>query len=294
MLCVDEKKCSIESSTFHILRNENFGFLLTIFRHLREKHCTVEGGSFVCKYGYNCVCSSLPLDGVSDKDYEAHVEKYHLMSTMKEAEEKWNIFSAAQNLPAVLNDPSRGRQSNLFTKKWGDSFVETQKVQLTPHLQNVNWNQLELYCKKIGKRYRRHSRLGTIGNNHDYSAPTPGSISPSSSISSLQIIENSNFRNINEKFLNDATIRDIPQIFLKEDLDFSKQETFALVFHGLDINSDDDHQEMQEKLSHYLDIVEIQIAKQVSMTINFFNCFRFYCRRSFLRFHKNPRHSSMQ
>lgn len=185
------------------------------------------------------------------------------MSTMKEAEEKWNIFSAAQNLPAVLNDPSRGRQSNLFTKKWGDSFVEKQQVMPTPNLPQVDWNHLELYCKKIGKRYRRHARLASMGSTQDFSAPTPGSISPSSSISSLQLIESSNFRNINEKLLNEATIRDIPQIFLKQDLDFSKQETFELVFHGLDINSESDHEDQQDKLSHYLDIVEIQIAKQV-------------------------------
>lgn len=185
---------------------------------------------------------------------------------MKEAEEKWNIFSAAQNLPAVLNDPSRGRQSNLFTKKWGDSFVEKQQVQPTPHLSQVNWTHLELYYKKIGKRYRRHTRLGSVGSTQDYSAPTPCSISPSSSISSLQIIESSNLRNINEKLLNEATIRDIPQIFLKQDLDFSNQETFALVFHGLDINCDADHEELQDKLSHYLDIVEIQIAKQVRIS----------------------------
>jgi vacuolar protein sorting-associated protein 54 len=214
----------------------------------------------VCRYGYNGVCSSLPLDGVSDKDYEAHVEKYHVSQSMKEAEEKWNIFSAAQNLPAVLNDPSRGRQSNLFTKKWGDSFVERQQVQPSQHLPRVDWNHLELYCKKIGKRFRRHTKLGSVGSTHDYTAPTPGSISPSSSISSLQITENY----INEKLLNDATIRDIPQIFLKQDLDLSKSDTFALVFQGLDINSDNDHQDQQEKLSHYLDIVEIQIAKQVS------------------------------
>lgn len=213
------------------------------------------------------MCSSLPLDGVSDKDYEAHVEKYHLMSTMKEAEDKWNIFAAAQNLPAVLNDPSRGRQSNLFTKKWGDNFVERQLVQPSPHLSRVDWKQLELYCKKIGKRYKRHTRLGSVGSTHDFSAPTPISISPSSSISSLQNTENFSYRNINEKLLNEATIRDIPQIFLKQDLNLSKAETFALVFEGLDINTDADHEELQEKLSHYLDIVEIQIAKQVRKKI---------------------------
>lgn len=186
---------------------------------------------------------------------------------MQEIQDKWDIFAAAQNLPAVLNDPSRGRQSNLFTKKWGESFSERQQVSATTHLPRIDWKHFELYCKKIGKRYRRHSKLGSIQNGQDNSGPTPISISPSSSISSLQIIEGSNLRNINEKLLNEASIRDIPQIFLKQDLDFSKPETFALVFHGLDINLDADHQEMQEKLSHYLDIVEIQIAKQVNFEI---------------------------
>ena len=46
-------------------------------RHLREHHCTKEGGSFVCRYGPNGVCPSLPLEGVSDRDYEDHVNRDH-------------------------------------------------------------------------------------------------------------------------------------------------------------------------------------------------------------------------
>jgi vacuolar protein sorting-associated protein 54 len=46
--------------------------------HLREYHCTKEGGSFVCRYGMNRVCPSLPLEGVSDKDYEDHVARDHV------------------------------------------------------------------------------------------------------------------------------------------------------------------------------------------------------------------------
>lgn len=46
-------------------------------RHLRELHCTREGGSFVCLYGPNGVCPSLPIEGVSDKDYEDHVTRDH-------------------------------------------------------------------------------------------------------------------------------------------------------------------------------------------------------------------------
>ena len=47
-------------------------------RHLRHYHCTREGGSFVCRYGMNGVCPSLPVDGVSDRDYEDHVVRDHV------------------------------------------------------------------------------------------------------------------------------------------------------------------------------------------------------------------------
>lgn len=46
--------------------------------HLRDYHCTKEGGSFVCRYGMNRVCPSLPLEGVSDRDYEDHVARDHV------------------------------------------------------------------------------------------------------------------------------------------------------------------------------------------------------------------------
>jgi len=47
-------------------------------RHLRDYHCTREGGSFVCRYGMNGVCPSLPVEGVSDRDYEDHVARDHV------------------------------------------------------------------------------------------------------------------------------------------------------------------------------------------------------------------------
>lgn len=52
--------------------------------HLRRQHCAKEGGSFVCRYGRNRVCPSLPVEGVSDKDYEAHVEKHHMRLRLDE------------------------------------------------------------------------------------------------------------------------------------------------------------------------------------------------------------------
>uniref|UniRef100_A0A1I7VZE9 C2H2-type domain-containing protein n=1 Tax=Loa loa TaxID=7209 RepID=A0A1I7VZE9_LOALO len=63
-------------------------------QHLRTMHCTKEGGSFICRYGPNSVCQTLPLEGVSDRDYEAHIRKCHAnfvfdkQPTMDKAEEK--------------------------------------------------------------------------------------------------------------------------------------------------------------------------------------------------------------
>lgn len=62
-------------------------------------------------------------------------------------------------------------------------------------------------------------------------------------------------------------VADIPAIFLQPQLELNHPNTFALVFPGIGAASDADRQsgrQLQEKLSHYLDIVEVQIAHQVS------------------------------
>lgn len=90
-------------------------------RHLRTKHCTQEGGSFVCRYGENSVCCTLPIEGVSDTDYERHVVRHYAaknkpgsrkvsQSKSEGGTEKWTLHTTAQNLPAVLNDPKQGKQ----------------------------------------------------------------------------------------------------------------------------------------------------------------------------------------
>ena len=49
-------------------------------QHLRDFHSTREGGSYICHYGPNNVCPSLPVEGVSDRDYEDHVARDHVPS----------------------------------------------------------------------------------------------------------------------------------------------------------------------------------------------------------------------
>lgn len=135
--------------------------MFLLYSHLRERHSTQEGGSFVCRYGPNGVCPSLPLDGVDDRDFEAHIQRCHAHPPSSTAE-KWSVYSSSQNLPAVLNDPSRGKQSNLFTKKWGDSFVERTTIPPSPLLLDITYDDFEVHMQKIGRRFRRHQRLNEI------------------------------------------------------------------------------------------------------------------------------------
>lgn len=61
--------------------------------HLRDFHCTREGGSYICKYGPHGVCLSLPVEGVNDQDYEDHVARDHVA----EASEYFHIFAMFQS-----------------------------------------------------------------------------------------------------------------------------------------------------------------------------------------------------
>ena len=70
------KNCGVcRSSSFDFKSHREF------IRHLRDFHCSKEGGSFVCRYGANGVCRSLPIEGVNDHDYEEHVIKVHVSTT---------------------------------------------------------------------------------------------------------------------------------------------------------------------------------------------------------------------
>ena len=139
-------------------------------KHLRSKHCSKEGGSFVCRYGHNGVCPSLPVEGVSDVDYEAHVEKNHIGSKIQTVrttkhedrlvgyvqmppisfkEDNWTFFSSTQNLPAVLNDPNeRKRATDFFTRTWGAEFEPCEVPPLTL-LQKVPRHYFNDYIRKI-------------------------------------------------------------------------------------------------------------------------------------------------
>ncbi|EDW78073.1 uncharacterized protein Dwil_GK24205 [Drosophila willistoni] len=229
---------------------EHFKSIAEFVSHLRNRHCSKEGGSYVCRYGFNGVCASLPLDGVSDRDYDAHVAKYHVNQQTREMPPEWGVYSAAQNLPAVLNDPSKGKQSNLFTKKWGEHFVERSPQQIagSSRLPDITHKDFSVYLGSIGKRYRWHERR-----------------------QQQQLELEKDHTKENGTLLNDHTLGDlksVPEIFLKSQLQLHHPATFKQVFpHYMETSPAERPQtgrQLQEQLSHYLDIVEVKIAQQVA------------------------------
>lgn len=163
---------------------------------------------------------------------------------------------AAQNLPAVLNDPSRGKQTNFFTKKWGDAFVEKTPIHPSPYLDVIGWGEFEVYLKRIGRRYKRHQRMEqSLLERQQSLEQTTGS--PTNSNNNNPVLIAAGYGE-----------SDIPNIFFKSQLALSEPETFSEVFPGMGDETASAQQQsgrlLQEKLSHYLDIVEVQIARQVS------------------------------
>ncbi|GAB6021709.1 hypothetical protein CHUAL_004290 [Chamberlinius hualienensis] len=284
------KQCSVCPETITFRNPEDFS------KHLRTFHCNKEGGSFVCKYGYNGVCSSLPVEGVSDKDYEDHVSRHHIfqrddhvhllgnkakstkvgisgsqstsqptalgfhdLGTAVQHHGDHNLYLSTQNLPAVLNDPGRGKSKDLFTKTWGDSFVEVTEIPPCPYIPQVTGKHFESYLRKIARKQRKRHRKqsGSRVSSSDASVhKTKGSRTPD---------------------WREPEYENIPKIFLQAEFSLQDVSTFNTVFPGVLANepaavtspklvkSQPSCRLLQEKLAHYLDIVEIEIARQVSL-----------------------------
>lgn len=118
-------------------------------QHLRDYHCTKEGGSFVCRFGENDICSSLPLEGVSDQDYEAHIAKCHIFPkknlSTSTTSQKNNISS--QGASVKIKDRKSNKRKSLFpapnVNALGNMFGETKAQSSQPNLvsdQFTEWN----------------------------------------------------------------------------------------------------------------------------------------------------------
>ncbi|XP_054169072.1 vacuolar protein sorting-associated protein 54-like [Oppia nitens] len=309
-------------------RDEVFESAALFARHLRDVHSTREGGSHVCRYGPNNICSSLPVEGVSDRDYESHIAKCHIFpnqsknrqsshkvlsrvnsgkhandkqvirdhnerrlqksnaskrspfplpsssdlfesisysseakpNVISDSLQKWNVYSSSQNLAAVLNDPSKARSyyDTIFTKEWGNYFVDTQTVLQSPFHPKISHSHFDQYVRRVLKRNRRQ-RLRSRSE-------------------SLSLQTQSQTRNV-EAF--------VPKVFFDSEFNLEDIDTFKTVL-SFCTNKEvlqscpssptkwnsiakDALKELQRNFSEYLDVVEENLAKQISLkSKNFF------------------------
>lgn len=265
-------------------------------RHLRSEHCTKEGGSFVCRYGRNGVCPSLPVEGVSDVDYEAHVEKHHVGTSVKNEnshasavnnrenrmigyvqlppisfkEENWTFFSSTQNLAAVLNDPNEGKRSKeFFTRTWGAEFEPCEVPPLTL-LQAVPKHYFSDYIRKIKFRIKNHEKVRKSFQSAEESGDLGDTGFSKAAASAV--------KRQGDKYLNNLDV--IPKTFMDANFTLEDPETFKYVIPMTRLDTvDAKHRNrnalitvpkntlklMQEKLTHFLDITEVALAHQISL-----------------------------
>nr|XP_055060178.1 vacuolar protein sorting-associated protein 54 isoform X2 [Misgurnus anguillicaudatus] len=165
---------------------------------------------------------------------------------------RWTVYNSKVNLPAALNDPRLAkRESDFFTKTWGLDFAETE-VMPSFYLPNITREHFSSYLQETAQREKIHERCKNIcPNKDDLSVPT--------------------ITNNHDKAR--AELEQVPKIFMRPEFVLNDPATFnaVLPWSHFSIAGSKNNRDvassrlLQEKLSHYLDVVEVSIARQISL-----------------------------
>ncbi|NXF85481.1 VPS54 protein, partial [Eubucco bourcierii] len=166
-------------------------------------------------------------------------------------QQRWTIYHSKVNLPAALNDPRLAkRESDFFTKTWGVDFVDTE---VTPsfYLPQITKEHFALYQQEITPREKVQEKGKDVFAAKDHFDRT--------------------LLHSHDKSRTD--LEQVPKIFMKPDFALEDSLTFNAVLPwshfstaaGKGNRDAASSRLLQEKLSHYLDIVEVNIAHQISL-----------------------------
>uniref|UniRef100_UPI00398EA9A9 vacuolar protein sorting-associated protein 54 isoform X5 n=1 Tax=Pristiophorus japonicus TaxID=55135 RepID=UPI00398EA9A9 len=170
---------------------------------------------------------------------------------------RWTVYHSKVNLPAALNDPRLSkRESDFFTKTWGLDFMETE-VMPSFYLPPITKEHFAPYLQDMTSRQRIHEKSKATCPLKDGLDRTLAPIVHSHDKSRTDLDQ-------------------VPKIFLKSDFALEDPVTFSTVLpwshfsgqHGAGVKGARDAASsrlLQEKLSHYLDVVEVNIAHQISL-----------------------------
>ncbi|XP_067900348.1 vacuolar protein sorting-associated protein 54 [Heterodontus francisci] len=170
---------------------------------------------------------------------------------------RWTVYHSKVNLPAALNDPRLSkRESDFFTKTWGLDFMETE-VMPSFYLPPITKEHFAPYLQDMTSRQKIHEKCKKTCPLKDGLDPT------------LVPVVHSHDRSRTD-------LDQVPKIFLKSDFALEDPLTFSTVLpwshfsgqHGTGGKGARDGASsrlLQEKLTHYLDVVEVNIAHQISL-----------------------------
>ncbi|KAF6027023.1 VPS54 [Bugula neritina] len=188
-------------------------------------------------------------DSASHTELNLQLTVHNVKKKPRKPSTKWTVYNAKVNLAALLNDPRPGRrQPDFFTKTWGVGW-DYLDLSPSPDIPDI---QLEHF-----KRYRK-SVLPRLVKHHANMTSTPNNKVPIDAFPPL-------YTRAHDKASED--IGKVPSIFHSPSFNLSDIQVFQTVFPWYDIESSKPQSKKlhQEKLSHYLDIIEVQIARQVAL-----------------------------
>ncbi|KAG7220199.1 hypothetical protein INR49_018376, partial [Caranx melampygus] len=157
--------------------------------------------------------------------------------------DRWTVYSSKVNLPAALNDPRLAkRESDFFTKTWGLDFAETE-VMPSFYLPNITREHFGPYLQETAQREKIHERCKMICPNKD-------------DVDAVSSITTNHDK-------SRAELEQVPKIFMRPDFALDDPTTFNTVLPWSHFNSAGG--KSSRDLSHYLDVVEVSIARQISL-----------------------------
>uniref|UniRef100_H2ZNG3 Vacuolar protein sorting-associated protein 54 C-terminal domain-containing protein n=1 Tax=Ciona savignyi TaxID=51511 RepID=H2ZNG3_CIOSA len=174
---------------------------------------------------------------------------------------KWTFHQAKVNLAALLNDPRKLRRDyDLFTKTWGETFRDLPQgstIYRSKYIPNVVRAHFQDYLDNTGDQYLRHE-----SKSLDH-------LEGSKEDDDLRLLSN------RDAILKTRAALDaLPKIYLRKDFSMMDPKLFSSVMSNSNeaTRSQTNQRKaisssklLQEKLSHYLDMVEVAIVRQISV-----------------------------
>ncbi|XWS18010.1 hypothetical protein CRYUN_Cryun32bG0005500 [Craigia yunnanensis] len=151
--------------------------------------------------------------------------------------------AGSQSLSSILNNPHSGKLEASWVGWWSISPPEFAPLTSTKASSDLARSDFQSYLSSISDSYHRFEDI----RNHTTKEQT------------LDV------DNIGEALV--ACLREVPALYFKEDFALEDGPTFRAACPFTDIS---ENIVLQEKLSHYLDVVELHLVKEISLRSNSF------------------------